>query len=299
MPVTQLENQPLTLPIPEVVNRDPLSPWRIGLLGLILVLLYYRIFGQLVFDWWRNPNYSHGFLVPLFSLFVVWQQRKALAEIAIKPSWYGLPIIIAALCVLTVGVLGAELFLSRSSFIFLLGGLIIYFFGWAHFRKLLFPWMFLFLMIPIPVIVFNQIAFPLQLFASKVASDVLPLMGVPVLREGNVIQLPAISLEVAEACSGIRSLMSLTTLAVIYGYLIETSAVGRVLLVVGAVPIAVAANAIRIIGTGLLVQYWDPNKALGFFHEFSGWVIFVVALSLLFVVHRVILLLFNIHRGKG
>ena len=141
-------------------------------------------------------------------------------------------------------------------------------------------------MIPIPNIVLNQITFPLQLLASKVAAVVLPIFGVPVLREGNVIQLPVMSLEVAEACSGIRSLMSLTTLAIIYGYLLETRMSIRVILAVASIPIAVVANGLRIIGTGLLVQYWDPEKAEGFFHAFSGWLIFVVSLMLLFLLHR-------------
>ena len=113
-------------------------------------------------------------------------------------------------------------------------------------------------------------------------------MGVPVLREGNVIQLPAMTLEVAEACSGIRSLLSLVTLAIIYGYLVTDSNRMRILLAISAIPIAVAANSLRIIGTGLLVQYWDPAKAEGFFHSFSGWLIFVVSLGMLFLFHKVV-----------
>jgi exosortase len=184
--------------------------------------------------------------------------------------------------------MGAELFLSRLSLLIVLSGLIVLFLGWSFFRALLFPWAFLLLMIPIPAIIFNQITFPLQLLASKVASTTLPWMGVPVLREGNVIILPAMALEVAEACSGIRSLMSLATLAVIYGYLMERKFAVRILLAVASIPIAVAANSLRIVGTGLLVQYWDPEKAEGFFHEFSGWLIFAVSLVMLYLLHRVI-----------
>jgi exosortase len=197
-----------------------------------------------------------------------------------------LPIIVIGLVTLIIGVLGAELFLSRTSLLILTAGLVIYFLGWTFFRAVLFPWAFLVLMIPIPAIIFNQITFPLQLLASKVAAAVLPLFGVPVLREGNVINLPEMALEVAEACSGIRSLMSLTTLAIIYGYLMETRTSIRVLLALASIPIAVAANSLRIIGTGLLVQYWDPDKAEGFFHAFSGWLIFVVSLGMLFLVHK-------------
>jgi exosortase len=236
-------------------------------------------------DWWDDPNFSHGFLIPVFSGFVVWHERKRLVQLPVSPSWLGLPVIAASLGVLIVGVLGAELFLSRSSFLFLLAGLVIYFLGWNYFRAIIFPWGFLFLMIPIPAIIFNRIAFPLQLVASRLASALLELTGVPVLREGNVIQLPAMLLEVAEACSGIRSLMSLLALAVIYAYFLEPKTCRRVLLAVAAVPIAVMANGMRVVGTGLMVHWWDPEKALGFFHTFSGWVIFVVSLGMLFLVH--------------
>jgi exosortase len=205
---------------------------------------------------------------------------------AVRPSWAGLPILIFSLAMLVVGVLGAELFLSRLSLLFAIAGLVVLFFGWDHQKAILFPWAFLLLMIPIPSILFNDITFPLQLLASKVAAHVLPWMGVPVLREGNVIQLPAMALEVAEACSGIRSLLSLATLAIIYGYMMEKRTFIRVLLAVAAIPIAVAANSLRIVGTGLLVQYWDPDKAEGFFHAFSGWLIFVVSLAMLFLLHR-------------
>ena len=192
------------------------------------------------------------------------------------------------LTTLVIGVLGAELFLSRASLLIVVAGLVVLFCGWTMFRAVLFPWAFLTLMIPIPTIIFNQITFPLQILASKLASWTLPTLGVPVLREGNVIQLPAMALEVAEACSGIRSLLSLVTLAIIYGYLLSDSVRMRVVLAIAAVPIAVAANSLRIVGTGVLVQYWDPDKAEGFFHAFSGLLIFVVSIGMLFVLHKIV-----------
>ncbi|HZQ70101.1 MAG TPA: exosortase A [Terriglobales bacterium] len=266
------------------VHRSPW--WQAAVLLALVVWLYSSILGRLALQWWTDPNFSHGFFVPAFSIFVLWQNRARLQAMPRSPSLWGLPIIVLGLITLVVGVLGAELFLSRTSLLLLTAGLVIYFLGWNLFRAVLFPWAFLVLMIPIPAIVFNQITFPLQLLASRVAAAVLPLLGVPVLREGNVINLPEMALEVAEACSGIRSLMSLTTLAIIYGYLMETRTSVRVLLAVASIPIAVAANSLRIIGTGLLVQYWDPEKAEGFFHAFSGWLIFVVSLGMLFFVHK-------------
>jgi len=262
--------------------------WQAGVLLVLIGWLYASILGRLVAQWWNNPNFSHGFFVPAFALFVLWQDRRRLANLPRSPSSWGLLILAMALCVLVVGVLGAELFLSRLSLLLLLAGLIVLFQGWKYFRAVLFPWAFLILMIPIPAIIFNQITFPLQILASKVASGALPLCGVPVLREGNVINLPAMPLEVAEACSGIRSLMSLATLAIIYGYLMETRPWVRVALALASIPVAVVANSLRIVGTGLLVQYWDPDKAEGFFHLFSGWLIFVVSLVMLFLLHQLL-----------
>lgn len=255
---------------------------------MLVVWLYWNVLRHLVGQWWHNPNFSHGFFVPLFSAFVVWQDRHRLGGFPLRPSWLGLPILTFGMCVLVVGQMGAELFLSRSSLLLVLAGLTVLFLGRNFFRATLFPWAFLILMIPIPAIIFNQITFPLQLLASKVAAATLPVFGVPILREGNVINLPSMALEVAEACSGIRSLMSLVTLAIIYGFLLEKRLWVRCVLAVASVPIAVVANSIRIIGTGLLVQYWDPEKAEGYFHASWGWIIFVVSLVLLYALHGLI-----------
>jgi len=271
---------------PEPSSSEPTPLWQLVVLSAALLWLYAPVLYRLVAQWVHDPNYSHGFFVPAFSLYVLWQKRDRLRRLPRRPSWSGLLILAIAVAVLTAGTLGAELFLSRTSFLIAIAGLVVLFFGWNYLRAVLFPWLFLLLMIPIPNILFNQITFPLQLLASKAAALVLPLLGVPVLREGNVIQLPVMTLEVAEACSGIRSLMSLATLSIIYGYLLETRISTRVLLALAAIPIAVIANGLRIIGTGLLVQYWDPEKAEGFFHAFSGWLIFVVSLILLLLLHK-------------
>jgi exosortase D (VPLPA-CTERM-specific) len=271
----------------------PFAPsWQVLILGALTLWLYWSTLAHLVGQWWHDPNFSHGFFVPLFSAFVLWQERDRLARIPRRPSWAGLIILLVALVVLIVGRLGAELFLARSSLLLVLAGLVILFFGWNLFRAVLFPWAFLLMMIPIPSIALNQITFPLQLLASRVAATVLPVLGVPIFREGNVINLPAMALEVAEACSGIRSLTSLVALAIIYGYLMEKRLWVRWLLALAAVPITVAANDIRIIGTGLLVQYWDPAAAEGYFHASWGWIIFVVSLFMLYALHGLVRFLF-------
>ena len=271
---------------------------RLGVLFCLVGFLYFDVLRRLVTQWMNDPNYSHGFFVPAFSLYVLWNDRKKFEALKASPSWLGLVLVMAALAQLIVGQLGAELFLSRSSLILLLGGAVIYLLGWAYLRLAFFPWVFLVFMVPIPTIVFNQIAFPLQTLASKLATAQLQLLGVPVLREGNVIQLPAMALEVVEACSGIRSLMSLFTLAIIYGYFLEAGTVRRTVLAFSAIPIAVIANAWRVTGTGLLGEYWNPDKAQGFFHSFSGWIIFVISLLLLFGTHGLIRIVERKWKGR-
>jgi len=262
--------------------------WQLGILSAIILWVYWPTISHLVGQWWNDPNFSHGFFVPLFSAYVLWKDRDRLARIHLQPSWSGFVMVAVGMCILFVGQMGAELFLARFSLVITLAGIVVLFCGWNFFRSILFPWMFLLLMIPIPTILFNQITFPLQLLASHISAAVLPVFGVPILREGNVIHLPAMSLEVAEACSGIRSLMSLVTLAIIYGYLMEKRLWVRWVLAIASVPIAVAANSIRIIGTGLLVQYWDADKAEGYFHASWGWIIFVVSLLMLYGLHQII-----------
>jgi len=256
-------------------------------LAAIVGWLYCPVLLQLARQWWTDPNFSHGFFVPMFSCFLVWRQRSRLREIASPPSPWGLLIILLAMSALVVGIMGADIFLPRISFLLLLAGMVIFFRGWFLFLALLFPWAFLFLMVPIPALLLDQITFPLQILASKLAAVLLRLCGVPVLREGNVINLPFIGLEVAEACSGIRSLFSLVTLALIYGHVIGARRHTLVVLAIAAVPIAVAANGLRIVGTGLLAQYWEPSKAEGFFHSFSGWLIFLVSFAFLVLIRRV------------
>jgi exosortase len=257
-----------------------------AILGALLVVIYFRIAGKLVYDWSTIPDYSHGFLVPLFAGYLIWDKRQTLSATPVKQTWSGIFLIVFAIILLILGFYGVELFTTRMSFIFLMAGLVWTFFGGKMLRELRFPLLVLILAIPIPAIIFNHITFPLQLRASQIASDILRMLGVPVLQDGNVIQLPVMKLEVAEACSGIRSLMSLFALAVFYGYFLERTTKRRVILALSSLPIAVAANVVRIVGTGLCVQYWDPDKALGFFHEFSGLVMFVASLGCLYLVHK-------------
>ncbi len=269
-------------------SRSGPPAWQLGLIAAALLGLYFSIGRYLGLQWKNDDNFSHGWIVPLFSLFVLWENRKRLAELSFQPAWSGLWLLGSGLCILAAGVMGAELFLSRVSFLFVLAGLTALFWGWNHVRAVLFPLCFLLLMIPIPEIIFSHLTGPLQTVAAISASDVLSFLGVPVLREGNILYLPKMPLNIAEACSGIRSLMSLATLAIIYGYLTEARKSVRVLLALASLPIAVAANSLRIVITGLIVQYGDPEKAEGFYHTTSGLLVFIVSLLLLFLLHKVL-----------
>jgi len=261
--------------------------WPSGLLALTLVL-YAPILKELVRNWGSDPDYGHGFIVPLFSGYIVWQTREKWTRSEIKPQNFGLLVMIAAVAILMGGSLGAEVFTSRISLVILVAGMILFTAGWRLLRAVSFPLGFLILMIPIPVIIYNQITFPLQLLASRFATFWLELVQVPVLREGNVLILPNYSLEVGEACSGIRSLMTLITLAMGYGYLVESRRWVRYTLVLLMVPIAIVSNAIRVMGTGVLTYRFGPAAAEGFFHEFSGWIIFVAALAIMFACHWIL-----------
>jgi exosortase len=260
--------------------------WRWLLVGALVLWLYAPILWSLVRNWWNDANYSHGFFVPLLSAYFIWRKQAQLAEVRACPSWVGLPVVLAGIALLFFGSLGAELFLTRTSLVVVLYGLVLYFCGRSIFRALVFPLSFLLLMVPLPAILYNQIVFPLQLLASGLATFCLQQSQIlPVLREGNVLVLPSGKLEVVEACSGIRSLMSLITLAAAYGYLTERRNWIRLVLVVAIVPIAVVSNAFRILLTALLTERLGPAAAEGTTHFLSGLVLFGISVASLLVVH--------------
>lgn len=247
-------------------------------------LLYRSVVVKLVHDWATDDNYSHGFLIVPLALYFAWQRRGSLAAAPLRPSLMGLVVILGAMATLSAGILGAELFLTRIAIPMVLAGMVLFVFGPRHLRILSFPIAFLLLMIPVPAIIFNQIAFPLQLVASTFGEQMLSGLNVPVFREGNIIVLPHTTLEVAEACSGIRSLVSLLTLGVVYGYFADPRPGVRATLVVATVPIAIVANGFRVAGTGFAAHSYGPSAAEGFFHTFSGWLVFVTAFAMLVLV---------------
>jgi exosortase len=291
-------------------------------IAVALAFVYFTVLVKLAGDWWNDENYSHGLLIPFVIGYILWLERKKFANTLTRPAvlWGAIGVSLSLLALWT-GTAGAELFVQRISLVLMLASVAIYFWGFRLLRFIAMPLALLILSIPIPQIIFNRIAFPLQLFASRCAVAAMSFFSIPVLRQGNVIELMPLGasepkkLAVVEACSGIRSLMTLVTLALVYAYFTKPKqgptnsggspisggdsnkhdkldfgghswrsfAVWRPLILVGvAVPIAILTNAMRVSGTGVLAHYYGTRIADGFFHSFSGWVIYIAAAVLLF-----------------
>ncbi len=263
------------------MRLDPRKIAMVAALAALVGALYHGVLPDLVLDWWQRPDDSHGFLVPLVSLYVAYGRRDMLARLPVRPAVGGGVLLVLGILALAAGEVGAVQYVERVSILGVLAGLIAFNLGWVQLRALAFPVLYLLLAIPPPAIVFNAIAFPLQLLAAKGAEQVLFALDIPVLREGNIIQLAHTTLEVAEACSGIRSLVSLVALALCIAFLFHKGWIARTVLSVSAVPIAVVTNVARVAGTGVLAQHFGPEVAEGFYHSFSGWFLFMTALALL------------------
>ena len=270
-------------PSPGGDNRGPRTRawWAVGVLVLLLVVVLYPVLERMVWTWSINPDYSHGFLIPPLALYFAWERRRQLARATIQGSWWGLAPLLLGLATLAIGRFGVELMNMRVSFVFSLIGIVLLVLGRDVFRVLRFPLCFLFLMVPLPQSLVNVIAFPLQLIAADTAVQGLHFFGYPVFREGNILHLPQTTLFVAEACSGLRSLMALATLGILFAYFFRRNWVERVILVLSTLPIAVAVNAIRVALTGVLTYHWGAEAAEGAVHEFQGFVTFGAAFLLL------------------
>jgi exosortase len=263
-------------------------PWtKIAWFGALLTASYAGVFVHLVRQWDHDPDMSHGFFVPLVSAFIIWQRRAEIALINPRPTWWGLALVLYGTAQLYLATLGAELFLARTAFVITVFGVVLMLGGLPVLRKLAFPLFLLFFMVPIPAVLYNRVTFPLQILASTFAGDGLAWLGLPVLREGNILELPQQRLSVVEACSGIRSLLTLAFLAVVYGQFFEKKIWVRVALFLATVPIAIVANASRVTLTGIISD-WKPELAEGFFHTAQGWVIFMVSLFLLIAFHQML-----------
>jgi exosortase len=269
------------------VPKQSETPGRyVAWFGVLILVCYAPILVSLIGQWSTNDDMGHGFFVPLIAGYIVWQRRDELAALTPKPNWWGLAVVVLGGLQLVAATLGAELFTARTAFVITLIGVVWLMCGTAILKRVAFPLCLLFFMVPIPAVIYSRITFPLQILASELADGALSLLGVPVLREGNILELPTQQLSVVEACSGIRSLLSLTFLSLVYGYFFEKRAWIRVVLFAATIPIAIVANGSRVTVTGILTQSSKPELAAGFFHESTGWVIFMIALAILVVFHQ-------------
>lgn len=261
----------------------------IALVGSGVLLVYWAVMASLIDAWSTDDNYSHGFFIVPLAAYFAWERRQKFEQAPVKPSLAGLALVALSLMMMVAGTLGAELFLSRASLIGVTAGIVLFLGGWQRLRVLLFPLAFLLLMIPLPALIFNKIAFPLQLLASHVGESAVSAMEIPILREGNVLILANATLEVAEACSGIRSLVSLFTLGIVFGYFADPRPWVRAFIALSAIPVAILANGLRVASAGVAAHNYGTAGVEGLFHEFSGWVVFVIAFLMMLALQRLVL----------
>jgi len=271
-----------------MIKRIPSIYNHILIIALPFWALYSHTFMKLIDDWSNDDNYSHGFLIPFITGYMIWQKKDDLKEIVLKPDNLGILVVLAGVMMHIVGNVGAELFVMRASIIVTLWGLILYLFGRKVGWLIIIPIVYLIFMIPLPSIIWNQIAFPLQLFAAKLSSQVIQMFGMPILREGNILHLSNTTLEVVDACSGLRSLNSLMALGGAFAYISLMYRWTQWALFLSAIPIAIAVNIIRLTITAFMARYIGPEAAHGFLHDMSGLLVFAVAFILLYLVYWVL-----------
>jgi exosortase len=263
--------------------REPKAALQLVIFALCLGVLYFQTFKGMIYDWVHLPDFSYGFFIPLISLYFVWERRNRLHQLPVSPVNSGLLLMLFGLCLFLLGNLASESFTMRISFLFVLSGIVLFVLGFSHLKTLLLPIVYLLFMIPIPSILLQKITFPMQLFASDISELSLKALGVPVFREGNIIHLSSATLQVAEACSGIRSLIIVLAIGTLFAYYGTTIAWKRVVLMLSCFPIAIVINALRVSTTGVLAHYYGISAAEGFFHESSGYLFLLVAFALLFL----------------
>jgi exosortase len=272
---------------PESASAIPL--WQILVLGAAFLILYLPILIDLVSDWYNDPNYGHGFLIIPVSAWLIWKKRAVLKTIPLETGKWGLPVTIASLALFILGTAGAEFFTTRVSMVGLLFGITLYMAGPRFLREIWFAFFFLLFMIPVPYIIYYSVTFPLQLLGSKIAAGVLGVIGIPHLRQGNIIHLPDnYSLEVAEACSGLRSLVTLLALGALLSYLTLKTKWKALTLFFATIPIAIAANIFRITITAIGAYGISRKIAENFLHELSGTIVFMFSLICLLILSSIL-----------
>lgn len=260
----------------------------LGIMLLAVAVLYFPILQNLAHDWDTNDNYSHGYFIPVLSIYIIYTFKDALSKLPVTTNIAGLFLLLAGLTQLIVAKTGSEFFLQRTSLILVLAGIVLFCLGFAFFKKLFIPLLYLIFMVPLPAIIWNKIAFPMQLFGSFLTEKVVALMGIPIFREGNVLHLSNTTLEVVGACSGLRSLTTLFALSALLAILSSHTTFQKWLLFLAAAPIAIFANIVRLSVTALMASKYGGAVAQGFLHDFSGPVVFAVGIVLLVSVSNIL-----------
>jgi len=269
------------------INGGGMTWVAVAVIAGLIAALFAAVILDLASEWWTQPEASYGMLVPLIALYIAYLQRKTTLAFPAQRDLRGLGLVALGCIVFLMGKLAGEFFLARISFVVLLAGLAWTFWGIRRFRALAFPFVLLTTMVPLPAIVYNTLAAPLQLFASRIATDLAQMLGVSVFRDGNIIHLASTSLGVEEACSGLHSLPALVVGSLLLGFLANATVLGRLLLLIVSVPLAIAVNVLRVTGTALLADF-QPELAMGFYHSFSGWLVFVLGFGALWLVGKLL-----------
>jgi len=256
---------------------------KISILLTLWFVVFYPLYPKLIGAWIYDSDNSHGILVPLISLYMIYHKRDNLRSIEISNSGWGAIILIISMGIYCLSFVGEVLFISRSMIIFSLIGVVLYNLGKGFLKELAFPLLFLLFMIPVPESIQGLVAFPLQLFVTKISAYALQLLSIPAYREGNMIYFAETQLEIAEACSGIRSIVSLTLLGVVLAYFSDKGVARKAVMIASAIPLALCANAMRVFGTGIIAHLYGAKYARGFLHEFSGIAIFFLGFILMFL----------------
>jgi exosortase len=264
---------------------------RLAVVLLALAGLYYHVLVQLADTWAVNDNFSHGYFIPLVSVYMIFSLREQLHKEVVRPSNWGLLILLGGLALLVLAIVASLNFMQQTSLLIVLWGLVLYFFGRRCAALLFVPIAYLVFMIPIPAILWNKIAFPMQLYSTAMTEKIIQLLGVTVYREGNVLYLVETTLEVVDACSGLRSLTTMFALSAALAWFAHYSTWRKWLVFLAAVPIAIFANMVRLTATALLASRYGEKVAQGFLHEFSGILVFILGLALLWATNMVM--------GKG
>jgi exosortase len=269
------------------VRKVQAGTWFVAVsLSALVVIMYASVLNSLGRQWWDDPNYSHGFLVPMFAGYVLWTERDRWRALPSDPSNFGFAVMVMAIGLRVLGMLGAELFIARLSLLIMIVGIVLFLAGRHTLRAIVFPIGYLLFMIPLPAVVYYQLTLPMQLLASRLGASGLVGLGIHTIREGNLLILPNCTLNVVEACSGIRSLLSLVAATVAYGHLAESSTWKRTALAVASIPVAIATNGLRLVAVGVLSYFYGPGVDSGVVHLAVGLGFFALAFLLILLLHK-------------